>query len=78
MLQSGPRTRALLLRYEDLIEAPARASARLEAWLDIDLDPRVITDREQFSHHITSTGSSASVGKWRAELPGREAELLMP
>ena len=62
---------AIFVRYEDMILKPEQTQQQIadllgaEAPVDIDL----LAEEENFKRHGTSTSPSASIGRWRRELP---------
>lgn len=68
----------LILRYEDMIRAPASAFAALLSWLGIEPAPGVaeamaeriaLVDAATLDH-MTSADASDSVDRWRGVIPG--------
>lgn len=68
----------LVVRYEDLIVAPAAEAARIGSWLGLELDVEAVTaGRGGAAHHITApSGVDGSVGRWRDELAPELADRL--
>jgi len=63
----------LRLRYEDLVGDVERTAQLLAAHLDVELDPRRV-DRP--AEHVTTPSAAASVGRWRSDLSGAQADEL--
>jgi hypothetical protein len=67
----------LLVRYEDMVldlEAQAR---RIGAWLGVQLSAAAVQAQSAaFRDHMTSSDPSASVARWRSELPAADAALF--
>lgn len=67
----------LLVRYEDLVGDLSGEAARIEGWLDLELDTGpVFASREEMRRHMTSGSPEESVGRWRRDLPLEEQRLL--
>jgi len=65
------------VRYEDLVADLPATSARLGAWLGIDLDAdAVLRQRGAHAGHMTSAGDTTSAGRWRTELSPLDQRLL--
>jgi hypothetical protein len=71
------RSRAHLVRYEDLITDPALTLSSVFSYLGVDSRPGTIrrileeargTGRRAQAYHRTSTSISGSVGRWKSEL----------
>ena len=56
----------MLIRYEDLIADTANVVGRLGDWLNLDLDPSVLSERIQ--EHVTAPSSGQSIQRWKREL----------
>jgi hypothetical protein len=73
---------ALLVRYEDLVERPVATATRLFRGLGLDHGyvtvhravANAVTARSD--QHSTTTSASASIGRWRGELPTEAARHL--
>jgi len=59
-----------VFRYEDLVlDLPGQAR-RLEEWLNIDLDPALVTrDSKMRSKHVSADTPESSIGRWKREMP---------
>jgi hypothetical protein len=58
-----------VVRYEDLVSDLDEQARRLEAWLDVPLDPRAAAqDQKLRDMHVSAATPEASVGRWRTEL----------
>jgi Sulfotransferase family len=69
------RASAHLLRYEELVERPADALARLFRYLEVDDSSEVVDSvlgafdpRSSFATHGTSPAPEESIGRWRSDL----------
>jgi hypothetical protein len=59
-----------MLRYEDLVRGDAACLAALSAFLGTTVADAPAEDAKRvFSAHATSQSPSASVGRWRSDLP---------
>jgi hypothetical protein len=70
---------ALLVRYEDLVEAPQRELDRVLIHLGLDPTAATLDDAARpalFARHGTSSSAAASVGRWRSDLPADEAAYV--
>jgi len=74
---------ALLVRYEDLVERPVATATRL--FRELGLDHGFVTIQRAVANavtarsdqHATTASASASIGRWRAELPPEAARHLV-
>ncbi len=68
---SGTTVSGRLFRYEDMVGDHRRFVGELSDWLDTDLDVHAFADemREHGRKHVTSKKPSASIKRWRRELP---------
>jgi hypothetical protein len=65
------------LRYETFVLDPDGTASRLGEWLGVTLDPHVFArSRAEIAHHLTSDSVDQSIGRWRGELAGDEADLI--
>lgn len=66
-----------IVRYENLMREPEEALAEVVDFLDIDAQPDNLEFALEFAQkawsrrHKTSSSSSASIGRWKTELPER-------
>lgn len=59
-----------VVRYEDLVRDLPGQAARLEDWLEIDLDARAVAaDQKLVAQHVTAESPEHSIGRWRDEMP---------
>ncbi|MDQ6849093.1 MAG: hypothetical protein M3070_03745, partial [Actinomycetota bacterium] len=59
----------IMIRYEDLINSPREARARVEEVAQIRMQPETIGElTSDARQHITSTSVEASIGRWRQDL----------
>jgi hypothetical protein len=69
--------RRLVLRYEDIVVAPKVFVARLQQFLDVEIDLALFTERlGDFRYHMTSRSARESVDAWRQELPRAAVEII--
>jgi hypothetical protein len=69
--------RRLVLRYEDIVVAPEPFVARLEQFLEAEIDLALFTDRlGDFRYHMTSRTARESVDAWQQELPRQAVEII--
>ena len=74
---------ALLVRYEDLVAHPVATATRLFRGLGLDHGyatvhravANAVTARSD--QHVTTSSASASIGRWRSELPAEAAGHLV-
>ena len=74
---------ALLVRYEDLVVHPVATATRLFRGLGLDHGyvtvqravANAVTARSD--QHVTTSSASASIGRWRSELPAEAARHLV-
>jgi hypothetical protein len=79
----GEESRALLVRYEDLVLDPEPALAALFEQLGLASDPALVAETVRraeestaaMDHHRTSSDPAASIGRWREDLPADVAEV---
>ena len=77
------RDRAVLLRYEDLLEQPAAELRRVLAHIGLRHDDDVVAamlaeasaSSDELSGHRTTSGPAASIGRWRTDLEPRLQEF---
>lgn len=70
------RDRALLVRYEDLIQRPTEELSRIFTYMSLDASDstiegvlgRALVETPEFQEHRTSPNVSASIGRWRRDL----------
>jgi hypothetical protein len=67
----------VLVRYEDMVEDLHGVAATLSRTLGLELDAhRVLAQADAHRAHMTARSVSASIGRWRTELPPPAARLL--
>ena len=62
----GESSHEFVLRYEDMIAGPSESSARLGAWLGLQLRADALEVNRP--EHVTSPTVDGSTGRWRREL----------
>lgn len=76
------RSRAIRVRYEDLVREPHREVARMLGWLEIDSGERVVDElvsavsEEMRGAHGTSRTAAESIGRWRVEMSDEEKRVV--
>lgn len=67
----------LTVRYEDLVSQPLVQVARMEDKIGLRFDLDMVTAAApSMAHHMTSSSSDSSVGRWRLDLAAAEVQLI--
>jgi hypothetical protein len=73
-IHAAERADVIVIRYEDLVQAPVEALRRINAFIGtttaVPIQPNDRTDL--FQGHATSASPAASVGRWRDDLAADE------
>jgi hypothetical protein len=69
--------RRMVLRYEDIVLDSNGFLARVQRFLDVEIDAALFHERlGDFRYHMTSASARDSVTAWRNELPQQAAEII--
>jgi hypothetical protein len=74
---------AILVRYEDLVDRPVATATRIFRELELNHGYGTVRDAvanavaSRLDLHVTTSSASASIGRWRAELPPEAAAHLV-